>query len=348
MALTETDIERINQIPMNFVMGRERSGTTLLQVMLNTHPNVVAPPESRFIVLWYSRYGSVTKWTDKLLRKFTDDIYTEKLFSNFWNINKEKLLESILPVKEYLTYPLLCKIVYSFAAPDSKDVRLFVDKNPIYYLFLNEISAIYPDAKYIHIVRDYRDNILSHQRVFTIKSTAYVAYHWVRINEMIEKAKSKSPERWITIKYESLVTEPIDNLSTIYKFLGLPFDKSMVKPHQDNIHEGFQQNIANPRTILFHENLYKPLNASRIDEWKKKMTAKDLSIAEAIAGNMGEKMYGYKPHLVAGKATVGLYKLLKAKLTFTGSIYLFRTAAGWPWFYRFMRSFWKRFIMKKK
>ena len=58
--VNQVDISRVEAVPMNFVIGKERSGTTLLQVMLNAHPNIVAPPESRFIIMFYFKYGSKT------------------------------------------------------------------------------------------------------------------------------------------------------------------------------------------------------------------------------------------------------------------------------------------------
>src|SRR4029077_2355462 len=155
IGVTESELQKISQIPMNFVMGRERSGTTLLQVMLNAHPNIVAPPEARFVMIWHTRYGAVAKWTEKRVRKFVNDLFSEKLFSNFWNINKENLLEELLQVKEHLNYVLLCKLIFYYAAPEGKDIRRFVDKNPIYYYSLAEINNLFPEAKYIHIVRDY-------------------------------------------------------------------------------------------------------------------------------------------------------------------------------------------------
>lgn len=220
---------------------------------------------------------------------------------------------------------------------------MFSDKNPIYCHFLHELPDIFPGSKYIHLIRDYRDNILSSQKIFATKSAAYIAYHWVHVNEMIEEAKKKAPEKWITLTYETLVTDPVASLISIYKFLGLPFDESIIKPHEENIPQSFHENISNPRLTLFHKNLFKPLDASLIGQWKEKMNAKDLNMAEAIAGEVGENVYSYKRQL-GNKAKVGSLNLLKAKLTYAAMTNLIRMAIKRPWVYSALRRFWLKFI----
>jgi len=325
-------------------MGRERSGTTLLQVMLNGQPNIVAPPEARFMLIWYSRYGHIKKWTEKLVRKFVDDLYTERLFANFWGVEKEKLLNNLLSVKEKLTYPLLCKIIYWHAAPEGKDVKVFVDKNPIYYHFLPELAKLFPEAKYIHIVRDYRDNMVSHKKVFYIKNTGYVAYHWMAINKLLEEAKNKNLEKWMTLTYEQFVTDPNQAVEGVCKFLGVQFEVNAMR-HEERIYAGFQKNKDNARLNLFHENIFKPIDPSHIGEWKQKLAKEDVIIAEAIAGEFAEKQYGYKRSLV--EATINGSALARARRRYNLSRKIIRAAVANPRLYSLIRSYWRAFIKDK-
>jgi hypothetical protein len=325
-------------------MGKERSGTTLLQVMLNAHPNIVAPPESRFILLWYSRYGSITQWTDRLIQKFVNDLFSEKLFSSFWGVNKERLLEDLIKVKEHLNYPLICKIVFYYASPEGKEVKMFIDKNPIYYHFLPELAILFPEAKYIHIVRDYRDNMVSHKKIFMLKNTGFIAYHWVKINRELEDAKNKAPEKWTRLTYESLAINPKGAMENICNFLQIPFNTSMIE-HKQNIFSAFHKNRDDARLNLFHENLFNPIDASQIGNWKQKLTTEEVNIAEAIAGEYAEAMYGYKKSV--DKAAIGAYKLLKAKLLYKVSKGTIRIAVRKPWIYSLIRAFWRRFIRDK-
>lgn len=201
------DIDKISKVPIMFIMGKERSGTTLLQSMLNVHPNIVAPHESRIIIYMYSKYGKVKTWTEGILREFCDELYTETRFEQFWLINKDELLSILIRVKDELNYALIFKIIYSRFSP-GKDIKIIFDKNPVYYLFMHELQVIYPDAKYIHIVRDYRDNIISHRKAMLVKNVADLAYRWLIVNEYIEEAKKNHAETGLHLNMRTSLMNP--------------------------------------------------------------------------------------------------------------------------------------------
>lgn len=292
--LSLDDIIHIGNIPMNFVCGKERSGTTLLQIMLNTHPNIVAPPKSRFMMLLHSRYGGITKWKEHDLARFCNDIVREKSIENFWAINKEDLLASFLLAKEIATYPLLCKLVFYHFSP-TKDISMFFDKNPVYAFFLPRLKKLFPEAKYIHIVRDYRANIVSHRRVFIIKQSADITYRWLKMNMLIEQAKNSNAENYFTLKYEDLVSEPVKSVKNICNFLQVPFCEKMAVQHSSGIYPGYNAN-GKKRFRKIHQSVFTPITSSFLDKWMKTLTPREIDQAENIAGEYAEKMYGYKRH----------------------------------------------------
>lgn len=313
MNLTDTD--KINSLPINFIMGKERSGTTLLQVILNSHSNIIAPPESRFIMFLNHKYGKKTKWTEKNVDGFCEDLFNEVMFKDYWGVDKNELKNSILNVRDKLDYSLLCKLVFCQFAT-SKEPKLLVDKNPIYYYYLPYLNKLFPQAKYIHIVRDYRDNTISHKKISSsVLNTADMVYRWLRVNQLLENAKRNAPDKWLTITYESLVSDTEGAVRRVCEFLGVPFDERMITGHTDRLFEGFYRNKNNGDFRKFHESLTKPINDSKIGEWKEKMPAGELALVEAIAGAYGEKMYGYKmahPDLRKSIGTKGML-LLKLK-----------------------------------
>ncbi len=290
--LSAEEIKAINSLPINFVVGKERSGTTLLQLMLNAHPNILAPPESRFLVLLYSRYGSIQHWSEKNLRAFCTDLFREPLFKKHWVLDKQKLLEILLPAKDLLTYPILCKIIFLQKATPEKEVTLLFDKNPIYYYFLPLLEKIFPEARFIQLVRDYRANIASHQRVFKIKRAGDLAYRWVKINEMIEDSKLRNPGRYFTLKYESLVTDPETSMKGICSFLKIQFSEKMTGDHTAFMYDSFKED-KHKRFTEIHQSLFQPINVAHIDEWKRKLSTKEIDEAETVAGNYGNIQYGY-------------------------------------------------------
>jgi hypothetical protein len=309
--MTEAELEKINSIPLNFVIGKERSGTTLLQVMLNAHPNIVAPPESRLIALHYRHFSKIVRWTEKHIDDYCKDLFREILFKDHWNVNREDLKADLISLKDKLNYPLVCKIVFYHYAPKDKDIKMFVDKNPIYYNVLPELKAIFPEARYINIVRDYHANIESQRHIASLNlSTADMAYRWLRVSMMTEEARKKSPGKWMMMKYEDLVLDAGGTMKKICQFLHLPFDEKMTEAHNAKLYPSFYEHKEVEKFKKFHNKLFEPINSAYIDSWKNKLTEKEISIAETIAARYGEETYGYKRYIDPQKLGInGLTKL---------------------------------------
>ncbi len=340
--ISAEEIKKIGSIPMNFVVGKERSGTTLLQVMLNTHPNIIAPPETRFLMLLSSRYGKVKKWTEPIITNFCNDLFREKLFSNFWKVNKEELRRYCMAAKDFITYPLICKIVFYLENPQ-KTVQLFFDKNPIYYYFLPELNELFPEAKYIHIVRDYRANIVSHRHVFTIKQSADISFRWTKVNQLIEKAKSIYPQKFFTLKYEALVSDTANSLQEVCTFLGVPFEEKMAAEHTSGIYDTFNSNIKEGFRKI-HGNVFKPITSSYVDEWRTTLTPEDIYTAESVAGKYAEKMYDYEMTMPEKSASIGSSVTTKMKLKYFIIRKIYRVALKNPWLYFKIRTYvWRSF-----
>ena len=315
--------DTVNKTPLYFVIGKERSGTTLLQVMLNTHPNIVAPPESCFIMLLYLKYGSKVSWSEKDVNAFCNDLFKEDIFRDYWGIDKDKLCSDLIQVRDALNYSLLCKIVFSHFAKENKNVSVYIDKNPIYYYFINDLKKIFPDAKFIHIVRDYRANIISQRKVSaTFFNIADMAYRWLKVHQLIEKAKSKMPEQWITIKYESLVTDAKQVMQELCIFLNVPFNENIVEAHNTKLFPSFYENINKDAFKKFHSSVFQPVNSSFIDDWKKTMTKKEQLVAETITGEYADKVYGYKRAFEKRELGINLTRMMIVKLKyFIASVY---------------------------
>ncbi|HXU28099.1 MAG TPA: sulfotransferase, partial [Bacteroidia bacterium] len=200
-------IDEIDSLPFLFIVGRSRSGTTLLQTMLDANPHVILPLESKLIIFLKKKYFHVEIWTTKLIDEFIADLYTEKDFSRSWFVDKEKLRDTILsfPLNK-LSFKKLCKIIYlSYNSPFKKKTILLIgDKKPLHSLFIKDLVQVFPEAKFIHIIRDYRDNIVSNRKSFMHKNVAHLAHSWKSFNIAIDKEKQKNESNFYTIKYEDL------------------------------------------------------------------------------------------------------------------------------------------------
>jgi hypothetical protein len=267
-----------------FIVGRGRSGTTLLQNLLNANPNLAVAREGQFIMMLQKKYMR-TKWDSDKISEFYSDLWREKRLQH-WNLGKEQLMRNLLMLGEHATYASLCKIVYAeYAISNGKEnVTMLGDKNPIYSLFVGNLLRLFPDAKFIHLVRDYRDNILSYQKVnFDSSNTVALAYRWRKYNEEILKFRRNSPEKFLLVRYEDILLEPEIELSKICKFLGVDYTPTMLEFYK------YKQYMPQRE---WHQNLANPLNKDKVFEWGKKMKRKDICHADYVCRDLAS-WFGY-------------------------------------------------------
>ncbi len=296
-----------------FVVGIGRSGTTLLTDMLNGNPCISAAPENNFILFGknlstLSGSGLIAEFKTlfTLNHNHTQSIWKPDLsFLEKYNVNES-----------HISYQELCKEVYLHNNPtkDKNQIKVFVDKNPVYSLYVKDLIALFPDAKFIIITRDYRDNIVSrrkHTEGTISKLMVSYSASWSLYYTSILKYEQKFPDKFIRVKYEDIVEQPKETLSKITDFLTITFNEKMLYTHENSVMEKFEKadlsQAAKDKIIEMHHRLRMPLNNERINYWKDKFSNQDLILIETICSktakkfnymsfskaNLVEKIWGY-------------------------------------------------------
>ena len=224
-----------------FILGNPRSGTTLLRLILNNHSLIGVPPESGFLQWWYKKYYN---WSendtnnDTKVNLFLDDILSSKKIED-WQLNKDKLKTFILS-KTPKNYKELITSIYKFY---TNNKLLIGDKNNYYINHLDELNLICPNVKYIHLVRDGRDVACSYKNINKLNPNlkylpkvssdiVAIASEWnnniTKIENFIKNHDS------ITIRYEDLISQPIDTLKKVCDFLDVIYEEDMLNYYQNN------------------------------------------------------------------------------------------------------------------
>jgi hypothetical protein len=148
---------------------------------------------------------------------------------------------------------------------------------------------MFPEAFFIHIIRDYRAKIVSNRKWFARKKVSLLAYQWVIGNKEIDIQKAKYPRKFYTIRYEDLVVDSERYAKEIAAFLNVNYFPEMLNFHEKTSQEyaksvsendnQFQVNLLN----TLHNNLLKPINTEKVDSWKSELTEKDVRLADYIA-----------------------------------------------------------------
>ncbi|MEN8225182.1 MAG: sulfotransferase [Bacteroidota bacterium] len=289
------DARQLNDIPIFFIVGRPRSGTTLLRTLFDAHPNVVVPPECQFIINLYPKYGNIKQWTSALLKNFYNELVSQWYF-DLWPLSAQRLHEHLMQCEGEYTYGTICKIVYhEYQSVFQHGMILSIgDKNPGYTIYTEKLLKIFPEAKFIHIIRDYRDNFFSIKNVdFELPLISLTVSKWKIFIKRFRKAKERYPESHLEIRYEDLVAEPEKQFRGLCNFIGIPFSKV---PFDFYLKAGEARKLYPEKILLkYQSSLFKKISTNRIGLWKENLSQSEIRLGDAAAGDYAA-LYGYKKH----------------------------------------------------
>ncbi len=286
-------MNNIQNIPVFFVVGRPRSGTTLLRTLFDAHPNITFPPECQFIINLYPRYGKINNWSEKEILDFYNDLIKEWLFDT-WKIDSRKLKDQLLKFTGSHSYGTICKVVYLEynSLFEKGNIEFIGDKNPGYAIYTKQLLKIFPEAKFIHIIRDYRDNFVSIKNVdFELPVPSLVVQKWKYFFKKFRKDSHQMPNRYMVINYENIAREPEKSLKELCDFVGINFDKSVFNFHEkkDEILKQYPEGYIK----TYHTSLMNKVNTSKIGVWKKKLSDKQVKLMDHTVGKIAEEA-GYE------------------------------------------------------
>lgn len=340
-------------IPFFFIIGRPRTGTTLLRSLFDAHPNVQIPWECQFMLNLYPRYGSIRNWTGDMIDRFYSDLLTQWQF-NAWNIDHDRLKANLRKCIGPNSYTFVCRLVYmNFISFYPKEtIRIIGDKNHGYTLYADRLKKLFPDSKFIYILRDYRDNYHSVRNVdFELPVVSLVVYKWKFFYRKALQAARKHPDSFYFIRYEDLVTDPAQHLQNLCTFLEIPYDPEVLDFWQkkDEAMKKYPAGILQKH----HRSLFNPVNTSRIGLWEKSMPPRQVRIADHVAGRYAalagytRRYRAFNPWIALMAMPGILYARLLYCLTWFIDLFPYRTrerilSKGPLWIARTFRGLFRR------
>jgi omega-hydroxy-beta-dihydromenaquinone-9 sulfotransferase len=302
---------------MIFVIGNSRSGTTMTGRILNRHSEVFTFNELHFFEQIWQESNANKKYELNeavsllnLLFSLQRDGYFFHFENPLYKAESEKILQSIGFPESKATSAEIFKFFLRYETNINNKKRS-CEQTPRNVYYINNISTLYPEAKFIHIIRDPRDVMISQKnrwkrRKFnanknnvTLFNTIrqWVNYHpitimklWQGANKVIEKNKNNT--NFISVKYEDILLTPEKEWNRICSFLNLDFQPSMLLVPQI----GSSLGKDTPERL--------GLDASKINGWKKGgLNKAEIYITEKMGAEIMKK-HNYQ--LSRQKFTVGL------------------------------------------
>lgn len=275
-----------------FLLGNPRSGTSLLRLMLDNHPLVTSPPECGFAHWWLNKYEFWIPQGKKYseIDSFLEDILSSKKIDT-WNLDRARLRQELMAIPRKQYSDLVDSVYLAYARKSMKAPTIIVDKNNYYIYHLKDLPRIWPDALYLHIVRDGRDVACSYLEVNTLQtdspykpdlptSLEMIAREWHQNNQnILSFLAMQGSDRSLTIRYEDLIINTADILSRICSFLKIDYSESML-----NYHRVQSRHSKEPKETLDwkKKTLEKP-DATRISRYKTELERDQIEMFDRIA-----------------------------------------------------------------
>jgi hypothetical protein len=262
------------------VLGCPRSGTTLLQVMLHSHPRIAIPPENRFVLPAYRerlRFGDLEERANRrALAKFIVRGRGHR-FRDL-GLDRKRTIRQI--VKGPPTVGSAIGIVLR-AYAERFDRPRWGDKRPNYHGHIDVIMRLFPDAQIVHVVRDPRDCVASLKRMKWWKLDSYHAVSaWAQSIDHTDAARRRWPGVVTRVRYERLVADPETELRALCAALGEEYDPAMAEPER-------VAPVAVPERKHWHGNTRLSPTTKRVGSWRTGLEPWEAALCETVlAGRM--------------------------------------------------------------
>jgi len=268
-----------------FIVGCPRSGTTLLQLILDAHPNIAIPPESHI----FERYGQIFDSYGDLkipsnLETFVKEILSDKIIQQ-WKLSVS-VEEFIDQLKETSVRGVVSLLFELFARKEGK--KRWGCKTPQHSFYLSEIKEYFPTALIIHLVRDGRDVAESLSRVYIGPQSIYsIAHRWRQYVLAFHQFKHRlHADHYLEVKYEKLVGNPEKEIKRIFSFIGAEYDENILD-NEFTARKNFYLQMA-----PHFKTLNKSISTKRIGVFQDRFSSREIEIFETIAGDAMD-IYGY-------------------------------------------------------
>ena len=255
--------------PIIFVGGVPRSGTTLMRCMLDAHPLI--------------RCGEETRLIPRIL------FFTQN--SNMPAVNAQKLEQT--GVSQDLIDSAVSSFMLEIIVRHGKPAQNLCNKDPFVLKFSDYVTTLFPNAKFILMIRDARATVHSIiSRKVGISGFKPGDYNgsFAQWNKLIEHMYSKcmvvGPTRCLPVYYEQLVLKPEKEMKTILEFLKIPWNDAVIN------HEQFiGDEISLSKVEKSTDQVIKPVNLEALTSWVGNIPENVLSNLDQIAPML--KKLGY-------------------------------------------------------
>lgn len=260
-----------------FIVGSGRSGTTLLRMILSSHSRLSIPPETYYLAPLLDQLPVDRELTSAEVAHSINIMTGHYRWPDMGMDAGELAREGGALVNPKLRD--IVEIVYAKHLVREGKVR-WGDKTPPYIRIVPRLAAMFPDARFIHLLRDGRDVAKSFQSVGWYGPRLHKnMVEWSGAMELDRRWRNSAlADQFLVVRYEDLVRQTQKTTQEICAFLGEDFEPQML---------GWEEKVDRlvpQRELYIHEKLKRKPNQADIERWRHEMSAWEKFVSEAFMG----------------------------------------------------------------
>ena len=260
-----------------FVIGAPRSGKSILGRLIRKYFNINFGTESQFIVPFYKRLHKIENLSDpKNMDRLIRQVAEERCFARWkrqfgFSLDLDSLKQEIAVP----TFRGLLDAIFGQFSRFAGRTR-WADASARYTLDLPLLEAFYPEAQYVHVIRDGRDVAGDLQYTpYGPKNYLQAAFYWRHyVMSALNFGEQICSSRFHEVRYEALILDPVNVMTRLARFF--------------QIDEGHQQVIARIK-----QQIHEDLQRDNRFKWKKVMPPSRIEMFEKGAGDLLQTL-GYE------------------------------------------------------
>ena len=287
--------------PYVFIVGCARSGNTLVQRLADAHPELAVMHGTRWIAPWYEGRTGLTE-DGHVTRELVERLPRHKRFKAL-EIGPRDLAR-LYGEKQAVRYADFVTALFDRFG-EQRGKHLVGDKTPEYVSSLPTLHSLWPEAKFVHVIRDGRDVCLSvadwgkgatRLPTWDDDPVATTAVWWDRnVRLAREEGERLGAALYHEVRYEALVADPAGQCARLCRFLEIPYDDAMLRFHQGR---------TRSEPGLDPKKAWLPVTRG-LRSWRSQMPSGDVARFEATAGDLLDELGYVRGALSLSEAEVG-------------------------------------------
>ena len=260
------------------IIGHGRSGTSIIAALCRIYLGIGIGTESQFFIRYFKklhRYGDLNH--DDNVRMLIADICCERFFDRShkfaeFKVDQKKAFNNL----QDRTFSGVLDAIFTQLATNLGTTR-WGDKTPEYIHDLVILKQLFPDAQFVHMVRDGRDVAMSSikEPVFSVNNIYTAAKEWRKNIYLAREFLEQLPSGQFTeVRYEDLLTNPVKVLESLLEFSGIKDDNGAVKEH-------------------IRKHINEDIRTNNFNKWKTQLSESQIDLYEQVAGDM-LRFYNYE------------------------------------------------------